>query len=103
MIYYVTILDSEMKELHQEKMEFNGTPMELAKQVAEREIALRKKVSKSLGKVLGEDYAPTLEIQLSKKCAAVIGPGGVDHYVVVEEDPSRRWDGLLEKLKGGRE
>ena len=103
MIYYVTILDSEMKELHQEKTEFNGTPMELAKRVAEQDIAQRKRVEKSLAAVLGKDYSYNLEIQLSKKCAAVIGPGGVDHYVLVEEDPSRRWDGLLEKLKGGRE
>lgn len=95
MEYCVTSLDKNMKVLFQKKIEFNGTPRELAKQVAEEYVEQRKRVDKSLAQYLGEHYPYEYEIKVLKKSATIIGPGGVDHYLLVEEKPSLRWDGCL--------
>ena len=100
MQYYVTMLDGNLREESQEIREFDGSKKEFAKHLGEQELAKLEAGNQLVCKVSEREYSPGYKLTLSPNSATISKiSGGTVCSILVEEDPSHRWDKLLEDLR----
>lgn len=104
MQYYVTMLDGNLREESQEIREFDGSKKEFAKHLGEQELAKLEAGNQLVCKVSGREYSPRYKLTLSPNSATISKiSGDIVCSILVEKDPSHRWDKLLEDLRNPEE
>ena len=102
MQYYVTMLDENLREESQDIREFDGSKKDFAKLLGEQELAKLEAGNQLVCKVSGRVYSPGYKLTLSPNSATISkisDTRGIVCSILVEEDPSHRWDKLLEDLR----
>ena len=104
MKYYVTVFDEKLREESREIREFDGSKKEFVKHLGEQEIAKLEAGNQLVCKVSEREYSPGYKLTLSPNSATISKiSGGTVCSILVEEDPSHRWDKLLEDLRNPEE
>ena len=102
MQYYVTRLDENFREESQEIREFDGTPKDLARILGEQELAKYEETRALISKISGKECKKKYRLTITPKSAVISKTGGIvrgiECVILVEEDPSHRWDKLLKDL-----
>ena len=100
MQYYVTKFDENLREESREIREYDGSKKEFAKSLGEQELARLEAARELVSKISGREIKSEFMLTLSPNSAAISKTnGGIVCSILVEEDPSHRWDKLLDDLR----